>query len=280
MPAIVTLTTDFGEGLYVASVKGALLSISPDITIVDICHSIAPQNINEAAFIIGKAYSYFPANTIHVIVVDPGVGTRRKAVVLSTPHGTFVAPDNGVLSYVIEDYCPGWRVSNMSDYGIVRRRKLAAGLDAVHLTNTLYRHKTVSPVFHGRDVFAPAAAHLARGVPLFQLGRQIHYLNAFPIIRPYYKSDGHLKGMVLHIDRFGNLVTNIKVDQLSSKTIRVLIKGSSIEGIQRVYAEKEGLIVLTGSSGYMEIALSKGNAARYLNAETGDEVTVIMYEDR
>jgi S-adenosylmethionine hydrolase len=280
MPAIVTLTTDFGESLYVASVKGALLSISPDITIVDICHSIAPQNINEAAFTIGNVYHYFPVNTIHVVVVDPGVGTRRKAVVLSTPHGTFVAPDNGVLSYVIDDYCPEQRVSDTSSYGIVRRRKLAAGLDAVHLTNPLYRHKTVSPVFHGRDIFAPAAAHLACGVPLFELGRHIHYLNAFPVIRPHYKSDGTLEGTVLYIDRFGNLITNIKADQLNSKAIDVLIKGSSISGMQHVYAEKEGLLVLPGSSGYMEIALSNGNAAAYLNVDTGDEVTVVMREDR
>lgn len=279
MPSIVTLTTDFGEGLYVASVKGALLSISPDITIVDICHSIAPQNINEAAFTIENVYRHFPANTVHVIVIDPGVGTRRKAVALSTPNGTFVAPDNGVLSYVIDGYCPEQHASIPSGYGMIRRRKLATGIDAVQLTNPLYWHEKVSPVFHGRDIFAPVAAYLAVGVPLNKFGRPIRYLNAFPIERPCYKKDGSLNGTILYIDRFGNLVTNIKIDKLSSQAIKVLVSGSCIYGMQSVYAEKEGLIVLPGSFGYMEIALSNGNAADNLDAKIGDEVTVVMSEN-
>lgn len=277
MPSIVTLTTDFGEGLYTASVKGALLSISPDITIVDVSHSISPQNIHEAAFTIENVYRHFPQNTIHVIVVDPGVGTERKAVILSTPHGIFVAPDNGVLSYIIDDFYSDHRNTRTSAYS-VRKRRLPAGLDAVHVTNALLLHRQVSPVFHGRDVFAPVAAHLSTGVPLHKFGRQIRYLHTFLIVHAYYKSDGSIVGTVIHIDRFGNLITNIKIDDLPSSSVQVLVSGSCIYGLQRIYAEKEGLIALTGSSGYMEIALSNGNAAVYLNAKVGDGVTVVINE--
>jgi S-adenosylmethionine hydrolase len=277
MPSIVTLTTDFGEGFYVASVKGSLLSISPDITIVDVCHSISPQNIPEAAFTIENVYRHFPENAVHVVVVDPGVGTERKAVALNTSHGIFVAPDNGVLSYIIDDFCSGPRTTHTSMYS-VRKQRLAAALTAVHITNPLYWNRQVSPVFHGRDIFAPVAAHLATGVPLLQLGRQIRYLNAFPIMHPFHESDGSLTGAILHIDRFGNLTTNIKVDELPSNTVQVLIGGSCIHGMQKVYAEKRGLIALTGSSGYMEIALPNGNAAVYLNVKVGDGVTVVMHK--
>ena len=276
MPSIVTLTTDFNDDFYAASMKGAILSVNAGITITDISHCISPQNIREAAFIIGVTYCYFPEGTIHVVVVDPGVGSNRKALILSTPHAVFVAPDNGVLSYIIDEYRPEKSSFSHGKVPVTGRRKLPPGLTAVHITDPRFWRKEVSPTFHGRDVFAPVAAHLACGIPLHRFGKQIGYLNVFPVTRPRIEHGEMATGRVLYIDRFGNLITDIKVEGLRSRVLEVRIGNSCINGLNNFYAEKEGLIALTGSSGYLEIALTNGNASTLLKAGTGEEVTVIL----
>ena len=276
MPSIVTLTTDFGDDFYVASMKGVILSVHPSITVTDISHFISPQNIHEAAFIIGMTYRYFPEGTIHVVVVDPGVGSNRKALILSTPHAVFVAPDNGVLSYIIDEYRHGKTSFSHSGEPVTGRRKLPPGLTAVHVTNSQFWRREVSPTFHGRDIFAPVAAHLAGGVPLHRFGKQIDYLNVFPVTHTRIDGDGIVTGHVLYVDRFGNLITDIKVKDLRTGVLEVRIGNSCIRGLNNYYAEKEGLIALPCSSGHLEIALTNGNASSFLEAGTGEKVTVVL----
>ena len=288
--SIITLTTDFGlaDG-YVGTMKGVILGIAPTATIVDISHNIPPQNVREAAYTLYAAYPYFPQGAIHVVVVDPGVGSERRGIALRTPQATFVAPDNGVLSYVVA----GERVEQI-----------------VHLTNPGYHLSPVSRTFHGRDIFAPAAAHLARGVPLAELGDPLTDIVTFPLPRPQVRPDGTIVGQVIHVDRFGNLITSITATDLASHSgpkiaLRGLpnprfgpgsgdpgrakvdltdppllgasvieIKGQSIRGIASNYAEVATgkLLALVGSSDRLEIAVSGGSASQTLEAKVGDEV--------
>ena len=205
MATVITLTTDFGiSDAYVASMKGVILSVNSKAVIVDICHSIEPQNILQAAFILGTAHHYFPKGTIHVVVVDPGVGSQRKAVILKTPSAFFLAPDNGVLSYIVNELCPEPAKPSPSISLDLKRRKLKKGLEAIAITNPDFWRQPVSSTFHGLDIFAPVAAHLSLGVPLHKFGESISYLHAFPIPKPYRDVEGSLVGHVLHIDNFGN----------------------------------------------------------------------------
>ncbi len=256
--SIITLTTDFGlaDG-YVGTMKGVILDIAPTATIVDISHEITPQGVREAAYILYAAYRYFPQGTIHVVVVDPGVGSQRRAIALRTPQATFVAPDNGVLSYVVA----GERVEEIA-----------------HLTNPRYHLSPVSRTFHGRDIFAPAAAHLARGVRLAELGEPLREIITFPLPRPQVRPDGAIVGQVIHVDRFGNLITSIMSKDLADhsplrKSV-VKIRGQSIRGIVNTYAEVTAgkLLALIGSEGYLEISVSGGSASQTLEAKAGDEV--------
>lgn len=266
--SIITLTTDFGlaDG-YVGTMKGVILGIDPTATIVDISHEIAPQDLREAAYTLYAAHPYFPQGTIHVVVVDPGVGTERRAIALRTPPATFVAPDNGVLSYVIA----GEKVEEI-----------------VHLTNPRYHLSPVSRTFHGRDIFAPAAAHLARGVPLAKLGQPLTEIITFPLPRPQVRPDGAIVGQVIHVDRFGNLITSIMSKDLAHPPLLresiIEIKGRSIRGIANNYAEGAPgkLLALIGSSDHLEIAASGGSASQTLEATVGDEVLLKTggHEDR
>ena len=270
MGAIITLTTDFGlADAYVAAMKGVILGINSDVRLVDICHTIAPQNISQAAFILNTTYRFFPHRTIHLVVVDPGVGSRRKAVILRTQEADFIAPDNGVLSYVIENYAKGKSIDN--------RQPLDTGkVEAIEITNRQYWHPAVSPTFHGRDIFAPVAAHLSLGIPLTNFGEPLDSLAVLPLSKPRQEPDGTLVGSVLHIDNFGNLITNIKRQDLPPKTtsITAAMKNELINGIVDTYAISDGLCALIGSSEYLEIALKDGNAGTYLNAAVGDAVKI------
>jgi len=264
--SIITLTTDFGltDG-YVGTMKGVILGIAPTATIVDISHDILPpspqdwgvRGVREAAFILYTAYPYFPQGTIHVVVVDPGVGSERRAIALRTRQATFVAPDNGVLSYVL-----------------VRERVE----EIVSLTNPRYHLSPVSRTFHGRDIFAPAAAHLARGVPLAELGEPLTEIIAFPLPRPRGRSDGTIVGQVIHVDRFGNLITSITATDLADHPLLregvIEIKGQRMRGIANTYAEVTAgeLLALIGSSNHLEISVSGGSASQTLEAKVGDEV--------
>ena len=264
MTAIITLTTDFGlTDAYVAEMKGVILSINHEAKLVDICHTVRPQKIEEAAFVLGTAYQFFPTGTIHLVVVDPGVGTERRAVILKTPTAYFVAPDNGVLSYVIQDY-PG------------RQEGLPKELKAVSITNPRFWREPVSPTFHGRDIFAPVAAHLSLGTPIREFGKSITSLVRLPIPQSRREEDGSLVGQVSHIDSFGNLTTNIKSDRLPSggQTVIVEIANQRINQLSRTYAKGKGLLALIGSSDYLEIALTGGSAAGFLHVKIGDEVKV------
>lgn len=267
--SIITLTTDFGlaDG-YVGTMKGVILGIDPTAAIVDISHDIAPQDVREAAYILYAAYPYFPQGTIHVVVVDPGVGSERRAIALRTSQATFVAPDNGVLSYVVAG-----------------EKKVE---EIVDLTNPGYHLSPVSCTFHGRDIFAPAAAHLARGIPLTELGQPLTEIVAFSLPRPQLRPDGTIVGQVIHVDRFGNLITSIMSKDLAGHSpLResvVKIKGQSIRGIVNTYAEVTPgkLLTLIGSEDHLEISASGGSASRTLEAKVGDEVLLEVegHEDR
>jgi S-adenosylmethionine hydrolase len=270
MSPIITLTTDFGlTDAYVAAMKGVILGINSEVTLVDICHTIKPQDIAGAAFVLGTAYQSFPKATIHLVVVDPGVGSQRRAVILRTPLADFVAPDNGVLSYVIREASPDVAEDN-------QQVKLGAGLEAFDLTNPRFWRTPVSTTFHGRDIFAPVAAHLSLGRSPADFGDRVTSLVTLPLTRPHLEPDGSVVGHVLHIDSFGNLITDITSENLPLKEapLHIKIGNQIIHGLSRNYADSEGLLALIGSSDRLEISAKGGNAHNLLNAKVGDEVRV------
>lgn len=254
--------------------KGVILGIAPDARLVDISHEIAPQNLRQAAYVLYTAYPFFPLHTVHLIVVDPGVGSARRPIALRTPVGDFVAPDNGVLSYVM-----------------VREQVEAV----VELSDLRYRLSQVSYTFHGRDIFAPAAAHLAAGVPITALGPPVDDPVTFPPPRLEVAPDA-ISGEVLHADHFGNVITSIgqlawKGNELSLEPAfekgergqrvclkageaRVAVAGHEIGGVRRTYAEtaRGETLALVGSEGHLEIAVREGSAAQRLGLRPGDEV--------
>ncbi len=243
--------SDFGlADPYVGLMKGVILNLNPEVTIVDLCHEVAPQNITQAAFLLKTAWRFFPPETIHVVVVDPGVGSQRRAIILKIKKTFFIAPDNGVLSGVLEE----------SD-----------SFEAVALTNPQYWRHPVSPTFHGRDIFAPVAAHLSLGVPLHNFGEPASDLVTLPLPQPV-EEGGVVIGQVIHIDHFGNLITNIKEDKLPKESFSIDICGYHIKRLSPSYAEGDEFLALIGSSGNLEIAVRNGNAAKRLKA--GLETTV------
>jgi len=267
--AIITLTTDFGiDDAYVSAMKGVILDINPGATIVDISHSVEPQNIRQGAFVFSTAYSYFPQDTVHLVVVDPGVGGPRRAIILETANAIFVAPDNGFLSYVVQ----------ASTRKLISRSalmKLPPELQAFEITNPKYWHHPVSSTFHGRDIFAPVAAHISLGKPLNELGRAIASVNVFPLPRPQPDADGNLIGHVLHIDRFGNLITDITSQDLPSSKFRIEVAGRRIGSLSQSYEPAQELLAIIGSSRHLEIAFTAGSAARLLGSKLGDELRLI-----
>ncbi len=269
MNAIITLTTDFGlTDAYVAAMKGVILDINPNATIVDICHTISPQNISQAAFVLGTAYQFFPDRTIHVVVVDPGVGTKRRAIILHTPRFYFIAPDNGVLNYVLEPFRKGQKLSAQE------QTELPHELKAISITKSEFWRSPVSPTFHGRDIFAPVAARLSLGASPETFGEVINSITLLPEICPYQESADTLLGRVIHIDHFGNLITNFKGEDLPAKPFTVEVGNHLISGISRTYEESEGLLALIGSSGYLEIAVKRGSALDFSGAVVGGEVRI------
>jgi len=282
MSPVITLLTDFGLGdAYVASVKGVILGINPEAVIVDISHSIEPQNILQAAFVLSTAHQYFPDGTIHVVVVDPGVGSQRKVILLRTSSAYFLAPDNGVLSYVIDEICPAETVDYQdSTLFSPRPRNIKGYLEAIAITNSKFWRHPVSTTFHGRDIFAPTAAHLSLGISLDEFGEAVDSVYASARPKPYYDSNGYLVGYVVHIDNFGNLITNITDIDLPRREVSVELGGQSVHGVDNYYAESEGLVAILGSSDYLEISLSNGNAASFLGAKIGDKVRLLPKKDQ
>ncbi|MFC2062962.1 S-adenosyl-l-methionine hydroxide adenosyltransferase family protein [Chloroflexota bacterium] len=271
MGAVITLTTDFGlSDAYVATVKGVILGINPEARLVDICHNVKPQNISQAAFVLSTAYRFFSQKTVHLVVVDPGVGTERRAVILRTPAADFVAPDNGVLSYVIRDFLS----VSAADGDGPRQVELTSGLEGVAITKSQFWRNPVSSTFHGRDIFAPVAAMLSLGFPPVDFGEAINSLTVLPVPQPYQRPDGSLLGHVLHIDNFGNLITDIKENDLppGKEPVTIGVGNQEVSELSRTYSEGKGLIALIGSSGYLEISLRGGSAGAFLDAEVGNDV--------
>ncbi len=268
-PRVITLTTDFGTSdAYVGVMKGVILGINPNARVVDITHAVPPQDVHEAAFLIHSASPYFPRGTIHVIVVDPGVGSDRRAIVCQTERALFVCPDNGILTYLLQE--------------IENDGKQAENIVAIQ--NPAYCLPEVSRTFHGRDIFAPVAAHLSHGVTLTEIGPSVRDLVRLPI--PTLEiSDDKLTGKIVKIDIFGNAITNISeslltsmkavsTEEISSYEIRV--GNVRLKGLNRAYAEsKTGApLAIIGSSGVLEIAVNGGSAEAIFGLKRGDTVVI------
>ena len=270
---VLAFTTDFGSSDgYVAAMKGVALGITPDLTLVDVTHDVPRHDIRHGAFVLGSVYRYFPAETVHVAVVDPGVGTSRKTVVLVTPRGSFCVPDNGLISFVLNDHLTPDQVRfESTGFGKAVTIPAPDGCEAYEISNSAYMLEPLSDTFHGRDVFTPAAAHLASGVPAKCMGerlREITILNLFTLER----RDDAVAGRVVHIDRFGNVVTNIRATQLPHGEIVVEVADTKIHGLSATFADAGGLLALIGSHGYLEIAENLSSAAQRLGIRVGDAV--------
>jgi len=258
---VITLMTDFGTSdHYVGVMKGVILNINPQVEIVDITHTIPPQDIHGAAFLIDSAYRYFPTGTIHVIVVDPGVGSDRRAIVCRTETAYFICPDNGILTHIL--------------HGEEQVRTIT-------VENSAYFLPQVSNTFHGRDIFAPVAAHLSRGVPIGKMGSPVAHPIQLPVPKPQL-TDKTVIGQVIWIDSFGNLVTNISHEILESLEGRdsVAIRAGSVEidCLNRSYTESAvgEALAIVGSFNRLEISINQGNAAQALGLKRGDTITIYM----
>ncbi len=258
--ALITLTTDFGTGgSYVAAMKGVILSLNPAATLVDVSHEIAPQNVREAALCLTQVVAYFPRGTIHVVVVDPGVGSDRRLLCVSMHDQVFLAPDNGVLSWVARG---------------------AAMVERIELTERRFWRPHVSATFHGRDILAPAAAHLSLGIAPRELGQSVAGWAELAWTAPERFGD-ELVGEVLAIDRFGNLITNISEHDLRGANLlasRVACCDRVIPRLERAYSDVAPgeLLALVGSSSLLEIAARDGSAAALLNCVAGTLVGTLV----
>lgn len=262
---VITLTTDFGQtDSYVGIMKGVILGIHPATQIVDITHDITPQDMQQAAYMVQTFYPYFPTGTVHVVVVDPGVGSQRRAIALQTPEATFVAPDNGVLTFVWREALARWGQQQVAAYELTERKFWLA---------------SVSSTFHGRDIFSPVAAHLADGTPIEALGPRIESPVEVEIEQPAVGWRGALVGRIIHVDHFGNCITNIYPEHLEQHGIGGKCAVEILDerlSISRTYADGQvgALMALFGSSGRLELAVRNGSAARLLGVGVGDNVRV------
>ena len=258
--AIITLTTDYGLNDHlVGTLKGVILKINPEATIVDITHGVAPFDLLDGALAIGSAYGYFPARTIHVVVIDPGVGTERRPLLVSADNQYFVAPDNGVLSLIYE------RDAN----AVVR-----------HATAEHYYLQPVSKTFHGRDVFAPIAAWLTKGWQTASMGEEITDYKKLAMPKPK-ASDGVVKGIVMRVDAFGNLITNFRVEDLPESAltngeVKLQVGTQAVSRMVPTFANGNAgePVAYVGSSGYIEIGVNKGNASRTMSIGRGTAVVL------
>jgi len=258
--AIITLTTDYGLNDHlVGTLKGVILKINPEATIVDITHSVAPFDLLDGALSIGSAYAYFPARTIHVVVVDPGVGTERRPLLVTANNQYYVAPDNGVLSMIFE----------REEDTVVR-----------HITAEHYYLQPVSKTFHGRDIFAPVAAWLSKGWQTASMGEEITDFKKFAMPKPK-SADGVVKGIVMRVDAFGNLITNFRVEDLPESALtngelNLQVGTQAVSRMVPTFASGNAgePVAYVGSSGFVEIAVNKGNASRTLSIGRGTAVVL------
>lgn len=257
---IITLLTDFGASdYYVGAMKGVILNINPEAEIIDITHDAAAHDILDAAFTLAQVYRYYPSRTVHVVVVDPGVGTQRRPILASGDNHYFIAPDNGVLSFIYP-----------------QQEKLTVR----EITSEHYFLTPVSQTFHARDIFAPAAAYLSKGLEPYQLGEEITDYVRLQVPQPQALSAKSCKGMVLKIDRFGNAITNIGRPEVpalfgdETPAFKLKVGDKEVSKLVRAYAEggQDEVFAILGSSGFLELATNRGGAAKLLGINRGAEV--------
>lgn len=258
---IITLLTDFGlADHYVGVMKGVILRLNPGVQLVDLCHQVPPQNVAAGAFLLQTSWAYFPSGTIHLAVVDPGVGTSRRLLAAQAGGHYFLGPDNGLLSWIFFEQPPELLVS---------------------LENPRYWLPQLSTTFHGRDILAPVAAHLSLGIPLTAFGPTIQTWQQLPRSLPSV-AENYLQGEIIYVDHFGNLVTNIAAVTLEhwrrGRPVRIRIGGREVSRFGSSYqaAPPGEPLALIGSHGYLEIAVNQGQAARQLAAGQGTQVTIIF----
>jgi S-adenosylmethionine hydrolase len=260
----VTMTTDFGDSdHFVGTMKGVIYSINPEAVIVDLCHQVNSYDIFEAAYTLAQAYKHFPNDTIHLVVVDPGVGSNRRPIMARTMEHKFVAPDNGVLSLVYE-----------------REEKV----EVRHVTSDHYFLNPVSSTFHGRDIFAPVVGWLSKGVEMDKFGEVITDYAKFASPQPKWVSENLLKGVVIKLDKFGNVITNITpadVPQIFAENappFRVILNEHEVTRLNLSYSmgKPSEIFAIVGSSGFIEICTNRGSAAKALKAARGVEVAVML----
>ncbi len=259
--AIITLLTDFGtKDHYVASMKGVILNINPRCLLVDITHQVSPHDVREGAFVLASAYSYFPKGTIHLSVVDPGVGGLRKPILLVTQNYFFIGPDNGLFTMIANK-------ENVKQIIVLDKQK--------------YYLSNISATFHGRDIFAPVAAYLSLGIKPNAFGHKIDSLKGLGLKGPIIK-EGTLEGEIIHVDTFGNLVTNIEERKLfgfiRGRPFVIQVGGKAIRGLKKGYWEgkKDKPIALLGSGGFLEISMREGNAQKAMKVKRGDPIQIII----
>ena len=264
---MITLTTDFGtRDAYVAAMKGTILSLYPDTRLVDVTHEISPQDVMEAAFVLREAIPHFPEGTVHLVVVDPGVGTDRRPIALRRDGHWFVGADNGLFPLVLDGADP----------------EGAVALD----TPAVWRTDSPSTTFHGRDIFAPVAAHLAAGRTLAEVGSPIDELTPLRWALPLVDEEG-IRGFVVHIDHFGNCITNISrstfaqhvgLNDGAATGFKCFVGSHSATEVHATYGavSKGDPLLLFGSTGFLEIAVNGGNAAELLDIRKGDAVNIVF----
>ncbi|MBU6229009.1 MAG: SAM-dependent chlorinase/fluorinase [Cyanobacteria bacterium REEB459] len=259
---MITLMTDFGlQDVYVGVIKGVIASHSPTTPLIDLTHNIAPQDCYGARFQLLNAFPYFPPGTIHLVIVDPGVGGHRRAIAVQLAGAYLVGPDNGVFSGVCDDY---------------------PVLQAVELDRPLYwRTPTPSPTFHGRDIFAPAAAHLAAGVPLTALGTPISPTSLKRLeLPPGQPTDRGIEGCIQAIDHFGNAITTLPSSRLDNRPWQVQLGATVMPGVTTYSSVPEQApLALVGSHGWIEIALNQGRAEAVLGLKVGQKIQLIWPQD-
>ncbi len=254
-PHLIVLLTDFGtKDYFVGAMKGAILRVNPDARMIDLTHEIAPQNIKSAGFTLRACYRDFPPQTIFVAVVDPGVGSKRRAILVACGDYFFIAPDNGLLSFIFNE-ATSFRVFEMTD------KKFFA--------------PKISATFHGRDVFAPAAAHLSNGISATEFGREIFDFVCFEESRPRRFFEREIEAEIIGIDRFGNLITNLKRSDLPAG-FALEIGARRVEKLQNYFAESQPgeVFMIFGSAGFLEVAVFQDSAKNLLQAEVGQKIAV------
>lgn len=290
-PRVITLLTDFGnQDVYVGIMKGVIAGINPFANIVDLCHSISPQDIFSGAYLLYTSYKYFPRKTVHVAVVDPGVGSRRNIICVETKNYFFLAPDNGILSFIVQEERPK---------------------SIIRVTNSKYFLSSLSNTFHGRDVFAPVAAYLSLGVRPQKMGIKINQLKQLDMPKPVHIKTGRVEGQIIYIDRFGNLISNITKEHLMQhdhsqslfktqmkeitlpislssqggdeggvkinlKCLETTIGKKKIMGLSKTYTDvKAGEpLVLFGSAGFLEVSINQGDAQKYFRVDKGSKIII------